>query len=567
MINNFRWLFLCVLLKLNLASGNLINKKLAKLISKLKPPSDFGLNRIVNVQGWVLEKNKFDFSNAKFVKLKYKKRLDVKKILKNKKPGLGYSIKLLDTGFYPVFEYKKSQLQYRSPSIIDLWPTHFDVSLGGVIDHIYFEFKGSVFNFDQYKFNCFYKNLKFFLRYQQFSSVFFSIFVRNEIRGHKWFFKLWINDFTNYLNRSQLKEIGFFEYKSDFCIESDFAFGSPYEVKSSKSRFILGGVDNYKNVIVQRPNFIIKDDYLIIPEPYANLHFNFTAGFSKYLNTNYLNDGSLFLNQFKLDKTQLEGYYLSSRYNQNWFHWVIDALPRLFYSSDSLKEFDNKIDFFVPSDVPLNHVNLLQFILGRNVIQLDSNRSHHFSSLHFVKPVTFNPDHIYDEINFLNVFNQESLLRFAKFIQLNLVQKNDVYPHHENIFVIRRSLARGVVNLPELENFLLKSGFFVIDPSSLNYMEQVSLFSSAKRVIMLGGAAMANIVFMQEGSKLLTIQSQFLHNFRVAQDLSEIFSVHSDYFFGTELFSNKFITDIYARSHKPYKIDLGKFSDFVLDWF
>ena len=424
MINNFRWLFLGVLLKSNFASGNLINKRLAKLISRLNPPSDFGLNRIVDVTGWVLEKNEFDFSNSKFVKLKYRKRLDVKRILKQKNLGIGYSIKLLDTGFYPVFKYKKSQLQYRNPSIIDLYPTSFDVSLGGVIDSIFFEFKGSVFNFDRYKMNCFYKNLKFFLRYQQFSNVFFSSFVENEIQAHKWFFKLWINDFTDYLNRSQLKEIGFFEYKSVFRIDSDFAFGSPYEVKSSNSRFILGGVENYKDVIVQRPNFIVKDDYLIIPETYANPQFNFTAGFSKYLNTNYLGEGSLFLNQFKLDKTQLEGYYLSSRFNHNWFHWVIDALPRLFYSSDSLKKFDHKIDFFVPSDVPLNHLNLLQFILGRDVIQLDSNSSHHFSSLKFVKPVTFNPDHIYDEINFLNVLNHDSLLRFAKFMRLNLTKKN-----------------------------------------------------------------------------------------------------------------------------------------------
>jgi capsular polysaccharide biosynthesis protein len=152
-------------------------------------------------------------------------------------------------------------------------------------------------------------------------------------------------------------------------------------------------------------------------------------------------------------------------------------------------------------------------------------------------------------------------------MQLNLAQKNEVYPRHENIFVVRRNRGRGVVNFSGLENFLSKSGFFVIDPASLNYREQVSLFSSAKRVIMLGGAAMANIVFMKEGSKLLTIQSQFLHNFRVAQDLSEIFSIQHDYFFGTELFSNKFLTDIYERSHKSYKIDLNRFSDFVLDWF
>lgn len=567
MINNFRWLFLGLLLKSNLASGNLINKRLAKLISRLNPPSEFGLNRIIVVRGWTLEKNKFDFSNLELIKLKHSRRLDVKNILLVEQVRTGFSITLLDKGFYPEIKYKNSLLQYRNPSYIDLYPQNFDVSEGGVIDSIFLKFKGSVFNLNKHMFNCFYKNLKFFFRYQQFCNLDFLIFIENEIVKHKWFYKLWINDITHYLNRLQLKEMGFPEYKSDSCFELDFSFKPPGEEKYSKSKFILGGVENFENVFVQRPNFILKDDYLLIPEAYANPYFNFTAGFSKYLNTNYLNEGSLFLNQFMLDKTQLEGYYLSSRFNMNWFHWLIDAIPRLFYSSDSLKEFDNRFDFFIPTDVPLNYVNLLEFILGRKVIQLDCNRSHHFSSLLFVKPVTFNPDHIYDEINFLSILNHDALLRLAKYIEINIAQKNEVAPQYENLFVIRRSPSRGIVNISDVEQFLLKLGFYVIDPSTLDYKEQVSMFKSAKRVIMLGGAAMANIVFMKEGTKLLTLQSQFLHNFRVAQDLSKIFSIQSDYFFGAELPSNKFLTDIYARSHKSYKVDLKRFSDFVLDWF
>ena len=128
-------------------------------------------------------------------------------------------------------------------------------------------------------------------------------------------------------------------------------------------------------------------------------------------------------------------------------------------------------------------------------------------------------------------------------------------------------MGRGISNISEIENFLLKLGFFVIDPSELDYKEQFFLFNSAKRFIMVGGAAMANIVFMQEGSKLLTLQSQLLHNFRVAEDLCNIFGIQSNYFFGAELFSNKFLTDNYERSHKSYKVDLDRFSDFVLDWF
>jgi hypothetical protein len=91
----------------------------------------------------------------------------------------------------------------------------------------------------------------------------------------------------------------------------------------------------------------------------------------------------------------------------------------------------------------------------------------------------------------------------------------------EKIFVSRRSVTqrvgmryRGLVNEAELCDAMEAKGFTVIEPELLDFADQVSIFESAKVVAGLGGAGLFNVLFCNENSKVITIESNeaFVHN-------------------------------------------------------
>jgi len=76
-------------------------------------------------------------------------------------------------------------------------------------------------------------------------------------------------------------------------------------------------------------------------------------------------------------------------------------------------------------------------------------------------------------------------------------------------------------------------GFELASPGEMNVEDQVRLFSKAKIVISQGGAALANIMFMPEGSTVicLAVQNDYT-NFDYFRDYAKIFGVSVEYVLG-----------------------------------
>ena len=72
--------------------------------------------------------------------------------------------------------------------------------------------------------------------------------------------------------------------------------------------------------------------------------------------------------------------------------------------------------------------------------------------------------------------------------------KLSISNRHKRIFVTRGEKAR-IINEKELATLSEQFGFFVVDSSSLDIMEQIELFSNAKIVLADYGAGCANIVY------------------------------------------------------------------------
>ena len=80
------------------------------------------------------------------------------------------------------------------------------------------------------------------------------------------------------------------------------------------------------------------------------------------------------------------------------------------------------------------------------------------------------------------------------------------------MFISRRTISakhnyRVLQNESALIDRLQALGFDVIEPETLSFDEQILAFANASIVVTLGGAALYNAVFCEEGARFVTIES------------------------------------------------------------
>ncbi|OYY96082.1 MAG: hypothetical protein B7Y32_07540, partial [Methylophilales bacterium 16-45-7] len=67
--------------------------------------------------------------------------------------------------------------------------------------------------------------------------------------------------------------------------------------------------------------------------------------------------------------------------------------------------------------------------------------------------------------------------------------------------------ARLLVNEDAIESMLIANGFVSVDPSSLGFMEQVTLFSNAKYMVAASGAAILNMLWAPADAHVLVMMN------------------------------------------------------------
>lgn len=76
----------------------------------------------------------------------------------------------------------------------------------------------------------------------------------------------------------------------------------------------------------------------------------------------------------------------------------------------------------------------------------------------------------------------------------------------KKIFISRRNLVQlRIINEREIEDIFIRHGYEIVYPEDLNFIEQVSLFSSATYIAGSSGAALSNVIFSREGATLICI--------------------------------------------------------------
>jgi hypothetical protein len=96
----------------------------------------------------------------------------------------------------------------------------------------------------------------------------------------------------------------------------------------------------------------------------------------------------------------------------------------------------------------------------------------------------------------------------------------------KKIYVTRRNNLRPIRDESKLHEHLHTNGFEVVDLQNMSLSKQISIFYNATHVISPHGAALANLIWSRERTKVLEIMSPFFYN-RCFEQISS--TLHLDY--------------------------------------
>ena len=190
--------------------------------------------------------------------------------------------------------------------------------------------------------------------------------------------------------------------------------------------------------------------------------------------------------------------FASSDEPHNWGMWLLYVLPAVVHFVENRQAYDKLL---VYADHPNMRAMLrLLGLKAADVVLHDCSRVYHFESV--------------------DVFRQPQRDFFVTPMFARLRERvagSVVVPSAHHLYVGRRRRTvkmggyRSLVNESELQDRLVAMGYSPIDPEYLGPEEQIELFGSERRIVVLGGAGLFNAVFCKPGTKIIDIESTCDH--------------------------------------------------------
>ncbi len=193
----------------------------------------------------------------------------------------------------------------------------------------------------------------------------------------------------------------------------------------------------------------------------------------------------------------------------NYYHWLMDGIPRLLDIYDKIPnmtlmiwDFYRKWDFVMKSLLPFRKLKIEIIPTGR---------------------LAYVPQLILPELrNHCCYYNKEKIERI-KALYFDYFGTSEKLGN--KIYITRRNNnRRKIVNENEVEYVLKKYGFETIDCDRIPIEKQISIMSHANTLVSVHGAALTNMIFLRPHSKVLEFHRQkmtpFDHHSKIFWQLS-----------------------------------------------
>jgi hypothetical protein len=197
-----------------------------------------------------------------------------------------------------------------------------------------------------------------------------------------------------------------------------------------------------------------------------------------------------------------EAIYLMGRVDENWYHFLLDTAPRILF----LDNVPKAVPVLIRNDLPQSSKDFLKALTTREVIEIDPTDFVAVEILYVLpgKSTIFDsrPPRGLPQVE----FSPEVLSLFrSKVLECLPIDSNGT--SNQRISFRRKSVTRNVVNWGKIRQELENLSFDDIPLDSNFYSSQVQIFSNSNIVVSPGGAVLANIIFMNPGSKVVALTS------------------------------------------------------------
>lgn len=218
--------------------------------------------------------------------------------------------------------------------------------------------------------------------------------------------------------------------------------------------------------------------------------YNYPVAYIKFVIFSIL---SLF--KRKLNRINKPVGVIHTSWTLGYYHWLTESVPRLI----KLKKQYPTVSIYLPSEFKKYEI--------------------YFDILGYEKPI------YYDECNIMTgnvylascptkmaVFNEE-VYNYTRDLLRSLIKYDNT--KIRKIYITRQS-ARGrrVINEDDVKLLLLSRGYEIYDFDQLSIKEQQSICCESKVIISIHGAALTNMLFMAEGSRVIELIPQKRSFFR-----------------------------------------------------
>lgn len=218
------------------------------------------------------------------------------------------------------------------------------------------------------------------------------------------------------------------------------------------------------------------------------------------------------LNLFLPQATPLSGNWTSvvARWGEGYYHWFMDALPRLAL----LPEFPKDTRVIVPFQLASYQLETLRWLGLENRFRPTAEK--HLIAEHY---------YFCSATSMTGCYNPFAV----RFLRDSFLPRADASYNSPRRFYLRRvGKFRPIGNEPELLDFFRKRGWSIVDTEQLTQAQQIRLFAGADMICAPHGAGLTNLLWCRPGCQVLELcASTFLNG--VFEGLAQAVGVNHRY--------------------------------------
>jgi len=285
-------------------------------------------------------------------------------------------------------------------------------------------------------------------------------------------------------------------------INNDFHVSKKYVCEAKLPDTYLAELDNV--TIFGGTDLILARNLVLYDEVNRNEKYNYGIK-SKHI-INGISNKHITIKIYKGFKNIDCGIHLIKDHSFNYFHWLVECLPRL----SLISELDKNIPLLVDEDIPNQSWEALQLLNfdDRQIIKVAKNTIYKVKKLYYPSQLSVIHDNFNIPCYYKDAVYSPSAINFVRDSVLEAYKIIPTKKPSRKIYISRKnSDYRQLLNTTEIENMLVSKGFEIIFPEHLSFYAQVQIFSEASIIIGQSGAGMANFIFAPKDCKILIMVS------------------------------------------------------------